>query len=93
MEESSKKDFNTGAPVSNRGLNSPISDMKKYLSFLLGEAKYNFILKRESLEEMWQPFYRVDNITNVGLTFFITKNGNDNYPGHTGSKKILFHFF
>jgi CubicO group peptidase (beta-lactamase class C family) len=57
-------DFNTGITRSNGGLNSPLTDMVKYLYFLLGaeagdtvqQAQYDAILKRASLEEMWKPF-------------------------------------
>src|SRR5688500_2378451 len=52
-------DVNTGITVSNSGLNSPVSDMVKYLNFLTGDLKkqgaYDGVLKRSSLEEMWQP--------------------------------------
>ena len=51
-------DADTGITVSNGGLNSPFPDMVKYLNFLLGVGDKNLyeeILKRSSLEEMWQP--------------------------------------
>jgi hypothetical protein len=64
-------DVNTGITVSNSGLNSPISDMVKYLNFLIGvseppasaggqegekrSTQYDEVLKRSSLEEMWKP--------------------------------------
>ncbi len=51
-------DFDTGITVSNGGLNAPLPDMAKYLSFLMGacerEACEN-VLARSSLQEMWQP--------------------------------------
>jgi CubicO group peptidase (beta-lactamase class C family) len=50
-------DVDTGITVSNGGLNSPLSDMEKYLAFLLGDdekgAVYQGVLKRASLEEMF----------------------------------------
>jgi len=59
-------DFNTGITRSNGGLNAPISDMLKYLGFLLGDpanaarqVEYDVVLKRASLEEMWKPFIPV----------------------------------
>jgi CubicO group peptidase (beta-lactamase class C family) len=48
--------FDTGITTSNSGLKAPIPDMVKYLRFLIGDpanARYNFVLKRASLEEMW----------------------------------------
>jgi CubicO group peptidase (beta-lactamase class C family) len=56
-------DFNTGITRSNGGLNAPVSDMVKYLEFLMGdasrEAEYAVVLKRKSLEEMWARFLPV----------------------------------
>jgi CubicO group peptidase (beta-lactamase class C family) len=76
-------DANTGITVSNSGLNAPLSDMIKYLSFLVGDSSkqdlYDGVLKRSSLEEMWQPQLKaeVDSngnsgfTTDVGLIFFL----------------------
>ena len=73
-------DVNTGITVSNSGLNSPIADMVKYLSFLVGAADgvvgtprnpvYDTVLKRSSLEEMWKPQLptTVDANGNSGFT-------------------------
>jgi CubicO group peptidase (beta-lactamase class C family) len=49
--------FDTGITTSNSGLKAPISDMVKYLRFLIGDSanvRYAFVLKRSSLEEMWK---------------------------------------
>jgi CubicO group peptidase (beta-lactamase class C family) len=52
-------DVDTGITVSNGGLNAPLTDMAKYLNFLMGDPRkqeiYDQVLKRASLEEMWQP--------------------------------------
>ncbi len=48
--------FDTGITTSNSGLKSPITDMEKYLRFLIGEpgnTRYDQVLKRSSLEEAW----------------------------------------
>jgi CubicO group peptidase (beta-lactamase class C family) len=48
--------FDTGITTSNSGLKAPISDMVKYLRFLIGEpnnGRYEIVLKRSSLEEAW----------------------------------------
>jgi CubicO group peptidase (beta-lactamase class C family) len=60
-------DFDTGVTRSNGGLNAPVSDMLKYLEFLIGDtsgdpvkvALDGEILKRSSLEEMWKPVLAV----------------------------------
>ncbi len=50
-------DFDTGITTSNSGLKAPITDMEKYARFLIGEpgnARYDMVLKRSSLEEAWK---------------------------------------
>ena len=48
--------FDTGITTSNSGLKAPITDMAKYLRFLIGDPGnplYEVVLKRSSLEEAW----------------------------------------
>ncbi|HEX4285734.1 MAG TPA: serine hydrolase domain-containing protein [Terracidiphilus sp.] len=48
--------FDTGITTSNSGLKAPITDMEKYLRFLIGDPTnpiYDIVLKRTSLEEAW----------------------------------------
>jgi CubicO group peptidase (beta-lactamase class C family) len=48
--------FDTGITTSNSGLKAPITDMVKYLRFLVGDPSnplFNVVLKRSSLEEAW----------------------------------------
>ncbi|HXS75531.1 MAG TPA: serine hydrolase domain-containing protein [Terracidiphilus sp.] len=48
--------FDTGITTSNSGLKAPVTDMAKYLRFLLGEpgnTLFEVVLKRNSLEEAW----------------------------------------
>ncbi len=79
-------DVDTGVTVSNGGLNAPMPDMAKYLAFLLGDpargADYDLVLKRSSLEEMWQPQIsagedftqgRMAETTQSGLSFFVDR--------------------
>ncbi len=88
----------TGITVSNSGLNSPISDMVKYLNFLIGDptrqGDHNAILKRESLEEMWQaqlPALTDANgnegfTSDIGLIFFIDARNGRKLIGHGGDQ-------
>jgi len=49
-------DFDTGITTSNSGLKAPVTDMVKYLRFLIGNptnSVYDFVLRRSSLEEAW----------------------------------------
>ena len=90
-------DANTGITVSNSGLNSPISDMVKYLNFLNGtgdRANHEIVLKRATLEEMWKPQLptTVDAngnsgfTTDIGLIFFVNKAGGRTFYGHGGDQ-------
>lgn len=48
--------FDTGITTSNSGLKAPITDMAKYLRFLIGDPSnpvYEIVLKRTSLDEAW----------------------------------------
>ena len=91
-------DANTGITVSNSGLNSPVPDMIKYLNFLIGDPKkqdvYDGVLKRSSLEEMWQPQLPTEAdangntgfTTDIGLIFFLDKTLGPNHLGHGGDQ-------
>ena len=91
-------DADTGITVSNGGLNAPLPDMVKYVNFLLGDPKkqavYDGVLKRSSLEEMWQPqlasggFHaRLDERQDGGgLAFFIDDIEGQRYVGHNGDQ-------
>jgi CubicO group peptidase (beta-lactamase class C family) len=91
-------DANTGITVSNSGLNSPLSDMVKYLNFLVGDAAkqavYNDILKRSTLEEMWQPQLKADVdsngnggfTTDIGLIFFLDSRMATQHIEHGGDQ-------
>jgi CubicO group peptidase (beta-lactamase class C family) len=104
-------DANTGITVSNSGLNSPIEDMVKYLSFLTRSSppvlgwvaaasadgvlpSYDGILKRSSLEEMWQPQLPtpVDAngnngfTTDIGLIYFLNRRDGHTFLGHGGDQ-------
>lgn len=98
-------DFDTGITVSNGGLNAPIPDMLKYLHFLLGNdsrPEYKLILKRSSLEEMWniQQPVKVDvpglvtgKHIHMGLTFFSVERNGRNYICHMGDQKAFISHF
>jgi CubicO group peptidase (beta-lactamase class C family) len=92
-------DADTGVTVSNGGLNAPLPDMARYAAFLLGDparkADYDLILKRASLEEMWQPQLpagedfsqgRMATTTQIGLSFFIDRTDGIRIIGHNGDQ-------
>ncbi len=91
-------DVNTGITVSNSGLNSPLPDMVKYLNFLVGDLKmrdvYDSILKRSSLQEMWQPQIKTATdsngskgfTTDMGLIFFLDTTLSPTHLAHGGDQ-------
>lgn len=100
--------FDTGITVSNGGLNAPIPDMVKYLKFLIGDSgneRYEQVLKRASLEEMFQkqlPLTSTDASQGepasgkdwIGLSFFLHEDGGRMYIGHGGQQGgFISHFF
>lgn len=91
-------DANSGITVSNSGLNSPLPDMIKYLNFLIGDATkkeiYDPVLKRSSLEEMFQPTIsapldangNAGFSTDIGLIYFLDRRGGETFLGHGGDQ-------
>lgn len=94
-------DADTGVTVSNGGLNAPLPDMAKYVAFLLGDPKrpdYDLILKRASLDEMWQPRIsagedftqgRMASTTWSGLSFFVDRTDGIRIIGHNGDQNAF----
>lgn len=96
--------FDTGITTSNSGLKSTIPDMVKYLHFLIGEdgnARYEVVLKRSSLEEAWTGVLPTKNpgeaatpyttgpgggVPKMGLGFFILEAGGRKYIFHDGDQ-------
>jgi CubicO group peptidase (beta-lactamase class C family) len=102
-------DADTGITVSNGGLNAPFLDMVKYITFLTGDVRrqstYDQVLKRSSLEEMFQPQINIASSEMVeaqgqnrkdamGLSFFIEDNFGQHFIGHSGSQNgFISHFY
>jgi CubicO group peptidase (beta-lactamase class C family) len=94
--EAARFDFDTGITVSNGGLNAPLSDMAKYLVFLTSDRSApdtDEILKRSSLEEMWQPqLPAIDGegatgtSAQAGLSFFLERHGGLDVVAHSGDQ-------
>ena len=89
-------DFDTGITVSNGGLNAPFGDMARYLAFLTEDTdrkRYDVVLKRSSLEEMWTPQIRADEGEGVNgsdsqaaLSFFVEQWTDVQLVGHSGDQ-------
>jgi CubicO group peptidase (beta-lactamase class C family) len=92
--------FDTGITTSNSGLKAPITDMVKYLHFLIGDPanpRYAFVLKRDSLEEAWkgvlpatEPGKPATAYTKsapmMGLGFFVLDLQGHRYVYHDGDQ-------
>jgi CubicO group peptidase (beta-lactamase class C family) len=92
--------FDTGITTSNSGLKAPLTDMVKYLRFLIGDAanpRYAFVLKRDSLEEAWKgvlpvtepgkpatPYTKGSPM--MGLGFFVVELKGRRYVYHDGDQ-------
>jgi len=102
--EEMRFDFDTGITVSNGGLNAPLTDMIRYLGFLIGDAgrpEYDGVLRRASLEEMWTPVIRATDgeggsggDVQAGLSFFIERHNGVELVGHSGDQNgFLSHLY
>lgn len=92
--------FDTGITTSNSGLKAPITDMVKYLRFLIGDPAnpvYGFVLKRSSLQEAWTgvlPVTEQDEShaaytkgsPKMGLGFFVLNLNGHRYVYHDGDQ-------
>ena len=86
-------DFDTGVTVSNGGLNGPLTDMARYLVFLIGapgDARYEGVLKRTSVEEMFEAQVPIGGEDPgqeaIGLAFFLERRAGRRLVGHSGSQ-------
>jgi CubicO group peptidase (beta-lactamase class C family) len=99
-------DFDPGITSANGAWNAPLGDLVKYVAFLTNAAvpgtpreRYDIVLKRSSLEEMWQPVkpmsqsYESAPSQAMGLSFFVRNEAGTRLLGHTGSQAGFRSFF
>jgi CubicO group peptidase (beta-lactamase class C family) len=99
-EVEARFDFDTGVTVMNGGLNAPIADMAKYLGLLQGGAdaaaqgRYDAIIKRATLEEMWTPVVPVSPGVSMGLGYFLERHDGRDFVAHSGGQNgFISHFY
>lgn len=92
------REFDPGITVPNGGWNAPLADLATYLAFLTHAThgdpalarRYDTVLPRASLEEMWRPLHPTTTSTaapeSMGLSFFILRRDGVTFVGHTGSQ-------
>lgn len=94
--EEQRFDFDTGITSSNGGLNAPLGDMARWLSFLIGGtggSQDGGVLKQSSLDEMFTPQVRAkdgeggsgDDVQ-AGLASFIERHDGIELVGHSGDQ-------
>ncbi len=92
-------EFDTGITVSNGGLNAPVGDMARYVSFLLGACERGGdaegVLARSSLGEMCEPTLPTGGPADerIGLCFFVQQHGAQRVVTHTGGQQGYVSFF
>lgn len=99
-------DFDPGITSPNGAWNAPLGDLVKYTAFLtdallpgMSRERYDVVLKRSSLEEMWRPgkpmaqSYESNPQQWMGLSFFIRDRNGQRILGHTGSQAGFRSFF
>lgn len=83
------REFDTGITTPNGGLNAPLEDLAKWISFLAGtNSAPGAVLDHKSIEEMWRPVMPIteegwEQPVSVGLSFFL-------YPRGSGAGKVTF---
>lgn len=103
------RDFDPGITIPNGGWNAPLGDLVRWLGFLAGAtggdstlaARYDIVLARRSLEEMWRSRYLASEpvataavpADSMGMSFFILWRHGVRFVGHTGSQAGFRSFF
>jgi CubicO group peptidase (beta-lactamase class C family) len=99
-------DFDPGITSPNGAWNAPVTDLVKYTAFLtnailpgMSRERYDVVLSRKSLEEMWQPgkpmsqSYESNPDQWMGLSFFVRDRNGQRILGHTGSQAGFRSFY
>ena len=99
-------EFDPGITSPNGAWNAPVSDLVKYVAFLtnavipgVSHERYDVVLKRSSLEEMWKPGmpmsqgYEAMPNEWMGLSFFVLDRNGKRILGHTGSQAGFRSFY
>jgi CubicO group peptidase (beta-lactamase class C family) len=90
------REFDPGVTIPNGGWNAPLADLATWAAFLTDAThgdtalrrRYDTILRRSSLEEMWRPVVEVGGTSpeSMGLSFFVRTTRGVRVVGHTGQQ-------
>jgi CubicO group peptidase (beta-lactamase class C family) len=92
--------YDTGITTSNSGLKAPITDMAKYLRFLIGDpanSLYEIVLKRSSLEEAWTGVLLATEPGQAATAYTAGPHGSQPKMGlgffvvETGGHRYIYH--
>ena len=107
----SEFDFDDGLFCPNGGWNGSVEDMVKFLRFIIGTgseaelARYEFVLPRETLKEMWVAQFKYKSggypysefgreVSNaLGIAFFLQENFGIKTVGHSGGQEEFSTWF
>jgi CubicO group peptidase (beta-lactamase class C family) len=88
-------EFDPGITIPNGGWNSPLEDVAAYIAFLTNatggdrgkQRLFDTVLRRSSLEEMWQPRQPLEEGSgHMGYAFFLLDDVAPRVIGHTGGQ-------
>ena len=99
--EANPRDFDPGITIPNGGWNAPLADLVAWVAFLAhadrGDTRYDGVLRRTTLEEMWRPVVPLAAGGGLaeafGLSFYLYRRGDRTIVGHTGEQSGFRSFF
>jgi CubicO group peptidase (beta-lactamase class C family) len=95
-------EFDPGITIPNGGWNSPLDDVAAYIAFLTNatggdsskQQLFETVLRRSSLEEMWQPRLPLEGgHGHIGYAFFLLDDVAPRVIGHTGGQGGFSSYF
>jgi len=103
--EANPREFDPGVTIPNSGWNAPLDDLATWVAFLSradrgdssAVARYDGVLRRVTLEEMWRPVVPLAPGGGLaeafGLSFYLYRRGDRTIVGHTGEQSGFRSFF
>jgi CubicO group peptidase (beta-lactamase class C family) len=88
------RDFDPGVTIPNGGWNAPLEDVAMWMAFLTGadggdaarHRRFETVLGRKTLEEMWRAVVPAGRSESMGLGFFLREQDGRRLVGHTGDQ-------